>query len=129
MKKLLKFSSAAALAGTVLFSCKQEEKIVTKEVTAVIPADVQAAADKWNNLEKTADPLFMKSLEYTDLGSEQFSFSKGNLFQGLYTSYQELIKNPDLKSEIAKQPNAFMEVATSISENRSGNTRSPNYAL
>ena len=104
MKKLLKFSSAAALAGAVLFSCKQEA--VEKAVPAAIPADVLAAAEKWQKLEKTADPLFMKSLEHTDLGSEQFSFSKGNLFQGLYTSYKELIKNPDLQSEISKQANA-----------------------
>ena len=106
MKKLLKFSGAVALTSAVLFSCKQEEKVVEKEVSAEIPADILAAAEKWQKLEKTADPLFMKSLEHTDLGSEQFSFSKGNLFQGLYTSYKEFIKNPDLQSEIAKQPNA-----------------------
>ena len=111
MKKLLKFSSTAALAGAVLFSCKQEAQVTEKEVSAEIPEEIQAAADKWQQLEKTADPLFMKSLEHTDLGTEQFSFSKGNLFQGLYTSYKELIKNPDLQSEIAKEPNAEKYIA------------------
>ena len=50
MKKLLKFSSAAALAGAVLFSCKQEA--VEKAVPAEIPADVLAAAEKWQKLGK-----------------------------------------------------------------------------
>ena len=116
MKKLLKFSSAAALAGTVLFSCKQEAKILEKEVAAEIPADVQAAADKWNNLEQNADPLFMKSLEHTDLGSEQFSFSKGNVFQELYKGYKEFLNNESIKSEILKEPNAqkYIELADQV---------------
>ena len=67
-----------------MFSCKQEAPQAQVVEANEIPADILEAANKWKKFESEADPLFIKALDHTDLGQQEFKFSKGNTLRYLW---------------------------------------------
>ena len=104
MKKFIRHTLSAAALSAAVFSCKQEEQKAKAAEEAEIPADILEAANKWKKFESEADPLFIQSLNHTDLGHDKFSFSKGNFFQYLYDAYKDFLKNEDFQKVMGSQP-------------------------
>ena len=55
MKKFISHSLCAAFLTVAIFSCKQENKQVSKK--AEIPADILEAANKWKILNQRRTPF------------------------------------------------------------------------
>lgn len=96
MKKIIQKTLCAAAVLALAFSCKEEKPQAPEKVE--IPADVLEAAEKWKKFESEADPLFLQGLKHTDLGHQEFKFSKGNTVKYLWDMmFKQKLDSPLMK--------------------------------
>ena len=96
MNKIIRYTVSATALLFIVLSCKDEQAKVPQK--AEIPADVLEAAEKWKKFESEADPLFLQALKHTDLGHQEFKFSKGNTVKYLWDMmFREKLDSPLMK--------------------------------